>query len=245
MGNNAEQPSGPDGRRVALAAAIFDVDGVLVASPHEHAWREALSGFADAARFTTEFYQANVAGKPRLEGARSALEQLGVPNAAEHALEYAAIKQAMIDRLIDEGSFDAFPDAVRLAAALHGTGLRLALASSSKNADAMLRHLALPDGRPLLSIFDADLSGTDVPHGKPDPTLFLLAAKALAIPPGRCLVVEDAPAGILAAHAGGMVGLGIARLGDEALLHAAGAALFASHLLPVATRTRAARVLRA
>src|ERR1700749_2266732 len=76
MDENTEQPSGPDGRRVVLAAAIFDVDGVLVASPHEHAWREALSGFADHTRFTTEFYQTHVAGKPRLEGARSALEQL-------------------------------------------------------------------------------------------------------------------------------------------------------------------------
>src|ERR1700760_5077739 len=126
-------------QRRTLAGAIFDVDGVLVASPHEQAWREALAGYADAARFTTEFYQAHVAGKPRLEGARSALEQLGVPNAAERALEYAEIKQALIDRLIAEGSFDAFPDAVRLAAGLHDAGLRLALGSSSKNADALTR----------------------------------------------------------------------------------------------------------
>ena len=59
----------------SLAAVIFDVDGVLVASPHEHAWREALRGITDPARFTTEFYQAHVAGKPRLSGARAALEQ--------------------------------------------------------------------------------------------------------------------------------------------------------------------------
>jgi hypothetical protein len=49
-----------------------------------------------------------VAGKPRLEGARSALEQVGVPHAAERAMEYAAIKQALIDRLIDEGSSTPF-----------------------------------------------------------------------------------------------------------------------------------------
>jgi beta-phosphoglucomutase len=172
---------------------------------------------------------------PRLEGARSALEQLGVPHAVERALEYAAIKQALIDRLIAEGSFDAFPDAVRLAAALHGAGLRLALASSSKNADAMLRHLTLPDGRPLLSVFDADLSGRDVPRGKPDPALFLLAGKALNIPPAQCLVVEDAPSGIQAARAGGMAALGIARLGDEALLRAAGADLVVTSLDQVDT----------
>jgi beta-phosphoglucomutase-like phosphatase (HAD superfamily) len=55
-------------QRGTLAGAIFDVDGVLVASPHEQAWREALAGFADPAPFTTEFYQAHVAGKPRLDG---------------------------------------------------------------------------------------------------------------------------------------------------------------------------------
>jgi HAD superfamily hydrolase (TIGR01509 family) len=192
------EQTGPTGRR-RLRAAIFDVDGVLVASPHERAWREALAGFADPARFTTEFYQANVAGKPRQDGARSTLERLGVPQAAARAPEYAAEKQALIDHLIDEGSFEAFPDAERLAVALDAVGFKLALASSSKNAAAMLRRLTLPDGRTLLSIFDADLSGRDVPRGKPDPAIFLLAAEALDTPPAECLVVEDAPAGVRAA----------------------------------------------
>src|SRR6187397_1110105 len=102
----------------ALLAAIFDVDGVLVASPHERAWREALAGFADPARFTTAFYQAHVAGKPRLDGARSALEAFGVADAAVRAPDYAAKKQALVDRLIGEGAFEAFPDAVRLATSL-------------------------------------------------------------------------------------------------------------------------------
>ena len=213
-----------------ISAAIFDVDGVLVASPHERAWREALAGFADPARFTDEFYQTFVAGKARLDGARAALEQLGVADAASRAGEYAAKKQALIDRLIAEGRFEAFPDAVRFAAALRAVGLRLALASSSKNVAAMLRRLTQPDGSPLMSLFDADLSGADVPHGKPDPALFLLAAKALHVPPAECLVIEDAAVGIAAAHAGGMAAVGIARLGDEALLRAAGAELVVTSL---------------
>lgn len=227
-----------------LLAAIFDVDGVLVASPHERAWREALDGYADPARFTTEFYQAHVAGKPRLDGARATLEGLGVPGAAACAPEYARKKQALIDRLIAEGSFEAFPDAVRFAAALHAAGLRLALASSSKNVTAMMRRLSLPDGRPLLSVFDADLSGTDVPRGKPDPALFLLAAKALDVPPGQCLVVEDAPAGIAAARAGGMASVAIARLGDEALLKAAKADLVVTGLDQVDTAAVPSGILR-
>src|SRR5262245_49769409 len=72
-------PSTSGSARTRLAAAIFDVDGVLVASPHERAWREALEGFGDPARFTTEFYQSRVAGKPRMDGARATLEGLGVP----------------------------------------------------------------------------------------------------------------------------------------------------------------------
>jgi HAD superfamily hydrolase (TIGR01509 family) len=228
-----------------LLAAIFDVDGVLVASPHERAWREALVGFANPARFTTAFYQANVAGKARLEGARSTLEQLGVPDAASRAQAYASAKQELIDRLIDQGSFEAFPDAVRLASALHAIGLRLALASSSKNADAMLRRLALPDGRTLFSIFDADLSGRDVPRGKPDPAIFLLAAEALGVPPSQCLVVEDAPAGVKAARKAGMAALGIARLDDEALLRAADADVVVTSLDQVDVAALADGVLRA
>jgi HAD superfamily hydrolase (TIGR01509 family) len=213
-----------------LHAAIFDVDGVLVASPHERSWREALDGYADPSQFTTEFYQSHVAGKPRLEGARAALEGLGVHDAETCVDAYAQKKQAIIDRLIVDGRFDAFPDAVRFAAALSAAGLKLALASSSKNATAMLRCLNLPDGRNLLSIFDANLSGREVPRGKPDPALFLLSADAVHMPPGECVVVEDAPAGVRAANAGGMASLGIARLHDEALLEAAGAGLVVTSL---------------
>jgi beta-phosphoglucomutase len=216
--------------RPKLLAAIFDVDGVLVALPHERAWREALAGFADPVLFTAAFYQSNVAGKRRLDGARAALEALGVPNAASRAAEYAAKKQALIDRMIKAGEFAAFPDAVRLAIALHAAGLLLALASSSKNVKPMLRHLTVPGGGTLFAVFDVDLSGTDVPRGKPDPALFLLAAKALNVPPAQCLVIEDAPVGIEAAHAGGMASLGIARLGDAALLRAAAADLVVTSL---------------
>ena len=108
----------------------------------------------------------------------------------------------------------------------------------------MLRRLSLPDGRPLLSIFDADLSGTDVPRGKPDPALFLLSAKALDVPPAQCVVLEDAPAGIAAARAGGMASVGIARLGDEALLQAAQADLVVTSLDQVDTAAVPDGILR-
>ena len=229
---------------MTLLAVIFDVDGVLVASPHERAWG-ALTGFTDPAHFTTEFYQTHVAGRPRLEGARSALEHLAVADAAVRAPAYAEAKQALIDRLIAEGSFEAFPDAMRFAVGLHAAGLRLALASSSKNAGAMLHQLPLPDGRSLLSLFAADLSGRNILRGKPDPAIFLLAADALKIRPAECLVVEDAPAGIRAARAARMAALGIARLGDDALLRAAGADLVVTSLDQIDIAAVAAGELRA
>ncbi len=227
-----------------VRAAIFDVDGVLLASPHERAWREALVGLADPTRFTTEFYQAHVAGKPRADGALAALEGLGVADAAAHAPAYAERKQQILEGFIAAGAFTSFADAVGLAAALHAKGLKLAVASSSKNATAMMRQTGLADGRNLCSLFDADLSGRALAHGKPDPEIFLLAAAALGIAPENCVVVEDAPSGIEAARAGGMLALGIARLGDAALLQAAGADLVVTDLGQVDVAALVAGVLR-
>ena len=127
-----------------LKAAIFDVDGVLLASPHERAWREALGGFADPKCFTTAIYQADVAGKPRLSGARAALDALGVPDAAGKVVAYADRKQKRLEELIAEGDVKAFPDALRFVQALADLGWPMAVASSSKNANGMLRLIRLP-----------------------------------------------------------------------------------------------------
>jgi beta-phosphoglucomutase-like phosphatase (HAD superfamily) len=216
--------------RSRLAAVIFDVDGVLVASPHERAWREALQGITDPARLTTEIYQAHVAGKPRLAGARALLEHLGIPDAAERAVAYAEHKQRMVEELIEAHDFTVFADALAFARALAAAGIPLAVASSSKNAGAMMRRIPIEDGRTLLDLFTADVSGRDLARGKPYPDIFLAAAAELGAPSARCLVVEDAPAGIEAARAGGMMSLGIARLGDAPLLRAAHADLVVTSL---------------
>ena len=217
-----------------LAAGIFDVDGVLLASPHERAWREALEGFADPARFTTAVYETYVAGKPRLAGARAALEALGVPDAKRQAVIYAERKQKRLMELIHAGSVAAFPDALRFVQAVGALGWPMAAASSSKNANQMLRQIHLDPGRSLLDVFSANVCGRDLPRGKPDPEIFLLAAAEMRMAPAHCFVVEDAPAGIQAARAGGMTTLGVARLQDAALLREAGADLVVTSLDEVA-----------
>jgi HAD superfamily hydrolase (TIGR01509 family) len=225
-----EEPRSDDPR--ALTAAIFDVDGVLLASPHEQAWREALIGIAEPARFTTAMYQAHVAGKPRLSGARAALEALGVPDAARKAVAYAERKQKRLEELVHAGSIAAFPDALRFVQAVGKLGWPMAVASSSKNANPM--QIRLDSDQSLLDIFKVNVCGRDLRQGKPNPEIFLLAAAELRIAPAHCFVAEDAPAGIEAAKAGGMTGLGVARLGDTVGLRAARADLVVTSLDDVA-----------
>ena len=228
-------PSGPwTTQPRSLTAGILDVDGVLLASPHERAWREALRGFAEPSSFTTAMYQAHVAGKPRLSGARAALEALGVPDAERRAIAYAERKQQRLEELIEAGNVAAFPDALRFVQAVGALGWPMAVASSSKNANQMMQSILLDSGRSLLNVFNANVCGRDLRQGKPNPEIFLLAAAELRVEPARCLVVEDAPAGIEAARAGRMAALGVARLGDAASLRAAGADLVVTSLDEVA-----------
>jgi beta-phosphoglucomutase len=273
--------------------AIFDVDGVLVDSPHERAWRDALQRLMTVAwtdldgvtgytpeKFTTKVYQAHVAGKPREAGASAALAYFGIPDPdGTRVREYMEVKQADLVALIERGEFVAFDDALRFLLDLKAAGVRIGAASSSKNANVFLRKVALakyagltpqpptavPGGGPgeapeadradparqpvpaseladpatppatsarypfltpestLLDMFDANVCGRDFAHGKPDPEIFVTAAAELGLPPTACFVVEDAQSGVQAAKAGGMACVGVARLGDEALLGAAGA----------------------
>jgi beta-phosphoglucomutase len=230
--------------------AIFDVDGVLVDSPHEKAWRESLRELMEGEwshirnqttwspeAFTPHVYQEVMSGKPRMSGARAALEYFAVPDVNARAGEYAARKQAMVVRLIEAGDFTAYPDALRFIIAVKDAGIRVAAASSSKNAKLFLRQIRLdtfaredgissPSLRPnltLLDFFDADVSGRDFAHGKPHPEMFLTAAHELGVTPEAAIVMEDAAAGVEAAKAGGMAAIGIARAHDADLLAAAGA----------------------
>ena len=136
--------------------AIFDVDGVLVDSPHEKAWRESLrelmeSDWQDIRERTTwspdafgaRVYEQYVSGKPRMSGARAALDYFNVPDADKRVAEYAQRKQEMVLRLIDAGDFTAYPDALRFVITTKEAGLRIADASSSKNATSFLSKIRL------------------------------------------------------------------------------------------------------
>ena len=237
--------------------AIFDVDGVLVDSPHQKAWRESLRELMESSwrdirdrttwspdAFTSHVYQQYVAGKPRASGARAALDYFQVPDAEQRVAEYAQHKQEMVVRLIEAGDFTAYPDALRFAIATKDAGMRIADASSSKNAGLFLRQIRLDTfaqehgissptlrpGQTLLDYFDADVSGRDFARGKPDPEIFLTAAHELGVEPRHAIVTEDASAGVQAAKAGAMAAIGIARADDVGLLTTAGADLVVTTL---------------
>src|SRR5918995_2117661 len=242
---------------MGFRGAIFDVDGVLVDSPHEQAWREGLQQLMEnewrdirpqmsyaPEVFTPEIYQKVMSGKPRYAGAQAVLAYFGMPDPEERAREYGDRKQEMIVELIDASQFHAYPDALRFVLAVKDAGLRVAAASSSKNANAFLERIRLDQfakeeglsygfvrpGYTLLDILDANVSGRDFEQGKPHPEIFLTAAEELGVPPGECFVVEDAVNGVQAAKAGNMAALGLARADDEELLAGANADLVVTSL---------------
>lgn len=221
-----------------VQAFIFDVDGVLVDSPHERAWGDTLRNLLENEwlrlkistgyrheRYTNALYQRVVAGKPRMDGARALLTAFGLPDDDEHTQLLAHRKQMMIVDLIRQGAFRAFDDGISFLLKARAAGFKTAAASSSKNAKAMMAKVFLaPHGIPkeleldpnatLLDVLDTNVSGRGIQPGKPHPKLFLTAAKEINIAPANCLVVEDAPVGVIAAKSGGMKCIGVARHDD-------------------------------
>ena len=241
-----------------LTGGIFDVDGVLLDTPHAKAWRDALAQLMDGpwrglapttsyrpGAFDDAIYQEYVAGKPRQAGAAAALDYFHVPDPDRSlARQYSEMKQALLERLAAAREFFAYDDALRFFLSVKASGVRVCAASSSKNADNFLKGISIEafcvrEGlhypfvhaqTTLLDLLDADVDGLDVPRGKPDPALFVAAAEALGMAPGRCFVVEDAAVGVQAAKSGGMYGIGVARHQDADQLRAAGADIVVSRL---------------
>ena len=233
---------------MGFAGGIFDVDGVLVDSPHEAAWRDTFNElmqneWADIRDQTTwtpdafdaRVYQQVLSGKPRMEGAKAALDHFGVPDPdGARVRAYADLKQEMVVELIEAGKFAAYPDALRFLLAVKDSGVKVAAASSSRNAGLFLRQIRLDefaraeglqydwieDGLTLLAAFDVDISGRHFEQGKPHPAIFLTAAQELGVDPHEAFVVEDAVSGIQAAKAGEFAALGVARADDEDALAA-------------------------
>lgn len=181
-------------------SAIFDMDGVLVDSSEAHfqAWHRL--GLQEGKPFTRELFQLTFGMH----------NQQIVPMWMEQEVD-----QVELDRLADwkESTYRELvpalmrpiPGVIDLIEALHQEGVTMAVGSSGPlpNIQLVLKQLNIAH------YFSALSTGEDVRHGKPDPEVFLVAARRLGRPPARCVVLEDAPQGVEAARRGGMAVLGI------------------------------------
>jgi beta-phosphoglucomutase len=186
-------------------AVIFDMDGVLVDSYRAHLRSWQMVG-ADVGVEITEPQFAATFGRTSRE----------VIATWEIAQGFDEAKIAELDdrketafREILAADFPPMPGVHRLLTSLHEAGFALAVGSSAppENVHQVMERLGAG------ALFGAVVHGMDVTRGKPDPQVFLVAARRLGIPPGRCAVVEDAPLGIQAAQAAGMTSVGLASTG--------------------------------
>ena len=195
-----------------INACIFDLDGVIVDTAHYHflAWKRLAKELG---------YELTVSDNERLKGVSrmQSLEivlELGGVTVSEHQKELMANKKNTwfndyIERMVPE---EIFPGVKQMLQELKAKGIKVALASSSKNAKTVIHTLRIQND------FDAIVDGTMITHSKPHPEIFLLAAHKLNVKPEECLVFEDAEAGVEAALAAGMKCVGV---GDARTLEAA------------------------
>jgi beta-phosphoglucomutase len=181
-----------------IRAVIFDLDGVIVSTDEYHyrAWKQ----LADAEGIPFDRQVNNrLRGVSRMESLEIILEKSGrrYTEAKKQALAenknntYRALLAGLSPR-------DILPGVNEVLKALRTRGVKLAIGSSSKNAGPILQAIGLDRA------FDTVVDGTHITRSKPDPEVFTLAAKRLGVSPARCLVVEDADAGVDAGLAAGM-----------------------------------------
>ena len=185
-----------------IRAFIFDLDGVITdtAEYHYRGWKRLAD--EEGLSFSREDNE-HLRGIPRRESLMLIIKDRVYSE--EKIQEMMERKNGYYLEFIKEISpRDLLPGAKELLEEIRGAGLKNALGSASKNAGEVIERLGIR------SLFDAISDGHSVKHQKPAPDLFLHAASQLTLSPAKCVVVEDAAAGIEAARAGGFrsVGLG-------------------------------------
>ena len=181
-----------------IQAVIFDLNGVLVTTDlcHFHAWE--LMAKEHGIPFDSDVY-ARIRGLSRMDGIAVILEKSKRHYTDGEKLALATRKNDLYLGMIAGMNEEALlPGAIDAVMGLREIGIRTAVSSSSQNARQILCQLGISD------LFDAVVDGNQVGNLKPDPEAFLLTARKLKIDPSHCLVIEDAPEGVKAAHSGGM-----------------------------------------
>lgn len=231
-------------------AVIFDMDGVVTDTARVHlaAWTrlfdETLAGLgASGARpFTTADYRRYVDGMSREDGVARFLASRGVRldwGSADDGPDTSTVvglgrrKNDYFLAEVARGGVRVFPSTVALVHRLQDRGVGTAVISASRNAAAVLEAAGVLDLFPVL-VDGLVTAGRGLP-GKPDPAIFLEAARLLGSTPARAVVVEDALAGVRAGHLGGFaLVIGVDREGARDQLRQAGADVVVNDLAEVA-----------
>jgi beta-phosphoglucomutase len=204
---------------LSITAVIFDLDGVIVSTDEFHylAWQRL----------------ADDEGIPFSRQDNNAFRGVSRPDCLEILLSKTARihspdeKAAMMDRkntyyrqsLDSLGPKDILPGVHRILDELKARGIAIAIGSSSKNSPYILEKIGYA------GTFDVTSDGNDIKKSKPDPEVFLIAARRLGKNPEECLVVEDAEAGIQAACNAGMRAFGVGAAARSPLAYACAADL--------------------
>lgn len=193
-------------------AVIFDLDGVLTdtAIYHFYAWKALADELGIA---FNEHDNEQLKGVDRIGSLRWILQKGGLKLSEAEESRLMQQKNAHYLELIDHITPDnLYPGVAALFSSLKQNGIKIGLASASKNAAFVVQRLGIA------AQFDYIADANNVSNSKPDPEVFLLAARGLNVLPQHCIGVEDAQAGIEAINRAGMKAIGI---GDASVLSGA------------------------
>jgi alpha,alpha-trehalose phosphorylase len=186
-----------------LKAVIFDLDGVIAdtAVVHHAAWKRLADEigvpFDEATGERMKGVDRHGSLEILLQAATRSYTENEKHTLAAHKNDYY---RAQIERF---GPQDLLPGAREAIEQVRQAGLKVALASASRNASLLLERLGIAE------LFDVVVDANRISRSKPDPEIFLAAASALGVTPNECMGVEDAVAGIASIHAAGMAAVGI------------------------------------
>lgn len=217
----------------AFGAVIFDLDGVITktAITHTAAWKKIFDEYLltrekkysePFREFTQNDYLAYVDGKPRYNGVASFLKSRGIElpwgspydsTESETVCGLGNRKNEAFNEVLKREGADVYPSTKKLLFELKDAGVKLGVASSSKNCKAVLEAVNL------LHLFGARVDGVVSAelglNGKPEPDIFTKACELLQVTPKNSIVVEDAVSGVQAGAKGNFgLTLGIAREGN-------------------------------
>jgi beta-phosphoglucomutase len=191
----------------ARRAVLWDMDGTLIDSEEFHwiSWRDTLAkeGIAiTREQFLSSFGQRNDSIIPRWLGAAATPESIE---------RISKAKEELYRQLVRRDGMSPEPGVATWLHRLHNEGWQQAIASAAPraNIDAVLEALSATH------VFQGIVSADDVHRGKPDPEVYLVAASRVGVPPDRCIVVEDAVAGVQGARSAGMKSIGVSHNGKQ------------------------------